>query len=413
MIRFLTAEADAERRTALTVLVAMRWILIAGALFYVNYRPGTDSFGFWVLNGLILVAVVLNGALQYLLADGRPIRNWFPIVVGGADAAAVTGAIAAVDGFANPAFLLYFPALLSFALVFPGKWSFVYTAAVMGAYTAAAAIPRDVWDPDSASDQKALVLRVLTLATAALMANLVVKVERTRRIEAVAAEAARSAEAFAAEQRAADAERRVEDERRRLSREVHDGVSQRVYMLTLGLETAAVAAERTGDPALAERIGALHRVSREALFETRNLLFDLGRVMAGRVELAELVRNQAQEFSAITSIATEVQVEGEPTPLPPATVGEVFRIVQESLANIMRHSGAAKASIALRYGPAGLSLMIRDDGHGFEPGNGREGHGLANMRERASALGGSATITSAPEAGTTVAVEIPLNGAAP
>lgn len=281
----------------------------------------------------------------------------------------------------------------------------------MGAYTAAAAIPRDVWDPDSASDQKALVLRVLTLATAALMANLVVRVERTRRIQAVAAETARAEQAFAAEQRALAAERKVEDERRRLSREVHDGVSQRVYMLTLGLETAAVAAERTGDEKLAERIGALHRVSREALFETRNLLFDLGQVMSGRAELAELVRNQAREFSSITGIGTTVEVDGTPVPLPPATVGEVFRIVQESLANIMRHSGAAQAAITLGYGDGVLRLMIRDDGHGFEPDASGHGHGLANMRERAEALGGFATITSAPEAGTAVTVEIPLNGA--
>lgn len=182
-------------------------------------------------------------------------------------------------------------------------------------------------------------------------------------------------------------------------------------MLTLGLETAAVAAERTGDEKLAERIGALHRVSREALFETRNLLFDLGQVMAGRAELAELVRNQAREFSSITGIATEVEVEGTPVAMVPAAVGEVFRIVQESLANIMRHSGAATATIGLSYGGGMLRLMIRDDGHGFEPGAGPAGHGLANMRERAEALGGSAMITSAPEAGTTVAVEIPLNGA--
>ncbi len=411
MFRFLLAHADTERRSALTVLVAMRWILIAGALFQVNYRPGSDPGEFWLLNGLVLIAVFLNGALQYLLGDERPIRLWFPIVVGFYDAAAVTGAIAAVDGFDNPTFLLYFPALLSFVLVFPGKWSFVYTTGVMAAYSLAAILPHETFDRDSATDQKAMVLRLLTLATASLTANLVVRLERTRRLQAVAAEGERTREAFAAEQRATAAELRVESERRRLSREVHDGVSQRVYMLTLGLETAAIAAERTGDAALSERIGALHRVSREALFETRNLLFDLGQVMAGKAELAELIRNQAGEFASITGIAGDVEVEGDVTPLPPSTVGEVFRIVQESLANIMRHSEAANASIRLSYSPESLALIIRDDGSGFDPGSGRAGNGLTNIRERAAALGGTATITSAPGAGTAVEVHIPLGGA--
>lgn len=413
MLRFLAAHADTERRSALTVLVAMRWMLIAGALFQVNYRPGSDPGAFWLLNGLALGAVALNGALQYLLADERPIRLWFPITVGCYDAVAVTGAIAAVDGFGNPSFLLYYPALLAFVLVFPGKWSFVYTAGVMVAYTVAAVGPHDTFDRESATDQKALVLRLLTLAIAALTANLVVRLERTRRLEAVAAEAERAAEAFAAEQRAAAAERRVEDERRRLSREVHDGISQRVYMLALGLETAGVAAERTGDSALTERIDALHRVSMEALFETRNLLFDLGQVMAGRAELAELVRNQAREFTAITGIAAKVNVEGEVPAIPPSTVGEVFRIVQESLANVMRHSGAERTSIDLRYLPGTLAVRIADDGKGFDAQALREGNGLTNMRERAAALGGGATITSAPGMGTTVEVTIPTQGAVP
>ena len=230
MWRFLLGTADPERRAALTVLVVMRWALIAGALFQVNYRPGSEPRGFVLLNSLILIGAGLNGILQWRLLRPRPIPLWFPVAVGFYDVVGVTFAISSVEGFDNPSFLLYYPALLSFVLVFPGKWSFAYTAAVMAAYTASSVIGHDSFDPSGAGDQKALVLRLLTLATVALMGNVVVRVERRRRLAAVAAGERAAEERLAAEQRALEAGREVEAERRRLSREIHDGVSQRVYM---------------------------------------------------------------------------------------------------------------------------------------------------------------------------------------
>ncbi len=407
MLRFLFGSADAGRRAALTVLVAMRWVLIGAALFQVNYRPGSEQAAFALLNGLILAAAALNGILQWRLARPRAIPLWLPVAVGFYDAVAVTGAIALVDGFDNPSYLLYYPALLSFVLVFPGKWSFVYTAAVMVAYTLSAVVRHDSFDPGSTSDQKALVLRLITLATAALTANLVVRVERVRRLEAVAAGERAAEERLAAESRAVEAERRIEDERQRLSREIHDGVSQRAYMLSLGLENARVAAERAGAAELAARLATLHQVSREALFETRNLLFDLGPVMAGEASLAGLARNLAGEFGAVSGIAIEVLAD-EDLPQPgPAEVGEIFRILQEALANVMKHSGATRAVVRLGAAGGALELRIEDNGRGFAAGAPPRGHGLANMRGRAERLGGECAITS-DGFGTVVSVRLPV-----
>jgi len=408
MLRFLLGKADAERRAALTVLVAMRWVLIAAALFQVNYRPGSEREEYALLNALIVFAAVLNGILQAALAGRREISLWFPVAVGFYDVVAVTGAIATVDGFDNPSFLLYYPALLSFVLVFPGKWSFVYTAAVMGAYILSAVVLGDRFDGSSASDQKALVLRLLTLATASLMANLVVRLERRRRELAVEAAEERTREALAAEQRALDAERRIEEERGRLSREIHDGVSQRVYMLGLGLENARVAAERQGQNEMAERLRTLHGVSRETLLETRNLLFDLGRVMSGEERLEELIRNQAREFSAVTGIPVTVQDDGGEGTLAPHAVAEVFRVVQEALANVMKHSEAGSVRVNLARGGGRMRLLIEDDGHGFVLAEGSNGHGLANMRERARLLDGELSIATQPGKGTRLELSIPV-----
>lgn len=408
MWRFLLGTADSERRAALTVLVVMRWALIAGALFQVNYRPGSEPQGFVVLNTLILLGASLNGILQWRLLRPRPIPLWAPVAVGFYDVIGVTFAIASVEGFDNPSFLLYYPALLSFVLVFPGKWSFVYTAAVMAAYTASAVIGHDSFDRSSASDQKALVLRLLTLATVALMGNVVVRVERTRRMAAVAAGERAAEERLAAEQRALEAEREAESERRRLSREIHDGVSQRVYMLSLGLENARVSAERAGADEVAGRLATLHQVSREALLETRNLLFDLGRVMAGETGLAELARNLATEFTGVTGIPVEVRADLPPDGLAPAEVGELFRILQEALANVMKHARATGVTIELGSEDDFLTVEITDNGQGFEPEAARMGHGLNNIRERAERLGGNAEILSRAGEGTSVRVRIPL-----
>jgi signal transduction histidine kinase len=243
------------------------------------------------------------------------------------------------------------------------------------------------------------------------MANLVVRVERQRRMEAVAAATEAAAQRLAAEQRALDAERQIVDERRRLSQEIHDGVSQRAYMLTLGLENARVAAERDGAADLAGRLATLQQVSKETLFETRNLLFDLGRVMSGESSIEALAGNLAAEFSAVTGIEVLVRAEASGAALAPAQVGDVFRILQESLANVMKHAQATRASVTVVPEGDSLRFAIEDNGRGFDPGDARAGHGLANIRDRAARLGGGASFESTPGGGTLVSIRIPIERA--
>jgi signal transduction histidine kinase len=406
---FLRQPVDEERRASLIILVSMRWVLIAAALFQVNYRHGTDAPQFAVLNVLAVVAIAFNLILHWRLSTRRQIRLYFPMLLGLVDVAAITSAIGTVNGFDNPSYILYYPALLSFVLVFPGKWSIVFTALVMGAYTATTSFD-DSFEAAAVGDQKALVLRLATMATAALTANLVVRVERTLRQNAVAAEAERAAEVLAMEQRAVKAEREASAERARLSQEVHDGLSQNAYMLALGLEAAAETMSRdSADPRAIERMQGLVRLARQTLLETRNLLFDLERVMSGETSLAALVRNQAREFSTVSGIPVEVTVTGDERSLPPATVGEVFRVVQEGLANVYRHAKASNASVTLNYAADRLELGVADDGAGIPASEGATGHGLRNMRDRAQRLGGTLAIESSPGSGTAITLSIPFS----
>jgi signal transduction histidine kinase len=405
----LFSPIDPERRAGLAILVAMRWLLIGAALFAMTYRPGTGAVAFPGILLLIAIDLWMNVLLQRRLTSGRTIFTVLPLVAAVYDAVAITVAVGLADGFANDSFVLYYPALLGFSLVFRGRWSVVYAAALLLAYTLISLFTHGNFHYGDTSDQKILVLRLATMAATVATANMVVRIERGRREQAVAAEAMRAREVLDLEQRARAAERAALDERRRLAQDVHDGISQSVYMLTLGLETAAAVQVREPDgPRNAERMDGLVRLAKQTLLDTRNLLFDLERVMAGQTSLAALVRNQAREFAAVTGIPVEVEVTGEERPLPPRTTGEVYRVVQEGLANVYKHAGAPAATLRLAYDPECMRLELADTGRGFDTSATLDrGYGLRGMRDRIERLRGDFAIASCPGQGTRLTVCIP------
>ncbi|MGI8925204.1 MAG: sensor histidine kinase [Tepidiformaceae bacterium] len=401
---------DRERREGIKVLVVMRWMLIGAALFVIDYRPGTPNEVLLPLNGLVIVAAILNSVLQVRLVRRASIPTGLPLIAGAYDAIAITGAMWARDGFDNQSYLLYYPALLAFAITFPGWRSLVYCGATTAAYTGIVVLAHPAqFDGSWATDQKALALRLTTMVATVVAANMVVRIEVGRRRRAVEAEADRQQEVMQLQQEAAERERAGEEERRRLSREIHDGVSQGVYMLALGLETLADArAHGQQNGADGERLEGLLTLARHTLLDTRGLLFDLSGVMAGETSLAALVENQASEFRAVTGVKTEVMVEGTERPLSPATVGEVYRVLQESLANVYKHAHAGLATIRLTYGEDAVVLAVADDGGGFDDtAASARGNGLRNMGERAAKVGGSLSVAAAAGRGTSVTVRIP------
>jgi signal transduction histidine kinase len=405
MRAFITAPLDNERRASLWILVAARWVLLVAAIFLVNYDPDTSSSGQLALNALLAAAGVLNAFLHGSLLAGRRIPLWLPVLASVVDAAAITLAVALAGGIDQPVYVLYFPALLAFTLVFPRSWGLLYSAAVICAYVAVV-VADENFDSGESGDLEALVLRVLALGATVLAANMAMRVERIRRAAAVSVEAMRGAEARLFERRALEAERAAREERLALARDVHDGLSQELYMLTLGLDTAGEAARRDDAEQLAGRLDALGRLSRQALLETRNLMFDLEGVMQGTRSVSALVRAQTDEFQAITGVEATVEVQGEERELPAALVSDLYRLLQESLANVYRHANATSVVVRLRF-DQGFALDVEDDGCGFEAATVREGgRGLRNMRERAARAGGELAVCSVPGHGTNVAFRL-------
>jgi signal transduction histidine kinase len=134
------------------------------------------------------------------------------------------------------------------------------------------------------------------------------------------------------------------------------------------------------------------------------MLDDLGLVAA--------VEAFARQFSHRTGIPVDVRMTRRPERLPPEVELVVYRVVQEALSNVARHSGASRAEVSLAADAATLAVTVADDGRGFDPpaalDSRQQSLGLFGMRERAALVGGRLTIESAPGRGTRVQLEIPV-----
>jgi signal transduction histidine kinase len=198
----------------------------------------------------------------------------------------------------------------------------------------------------------------------------------------------------------------AQGERSRIAREIHDGVAQSIYMLTLNLDKAAEVA--SGDEKLGERLARLVGLAKETLLEVRHYIFDLKPLLSGDAGLAATIRGQVREFTTVSGLPTKLEVKGEERKVPLAVGSSLYRVAQEALANVYRHAEASAIDISLAFYDDSVSLEVRDDGHGFSVDEGlASGRGLRNIRQRADELGGDVKITSAPGQGASVRVTLP------
>lgn len=201
----------------------------------------------------------------------------------------------------------------------------------------------------------------------------------------------------------------VLDERNRLARELHDAMTQSLFSLRLTIETAASRVE--ADPSRAREELARAASLVDALFgELRSLIFELRPPALEPDGLAATVRKHLEVVGRAHGLAVEVTASGDQGRLPGQVERELFRIFQEAVTNAVRHAGGSSLRVALDFGKDRVSLVVSDDGKGFDP-TARAVRsrrlGLTSMRERAQSLGGTLTVDSVPGRGTTVRVEVP------
>ncbi|MDT9687462.1 sensor histidine kinase [Streptomyces sp. P9(2023)] len=212
-------------------------------------------------------------------------------------------------------------------------------------------------------------------------------------------------------ERAAAERRRADEERLRIARELHDVLAHSISVINV--QAGVGLALLDTDPEQARTaLTTIKAASKEALGEVRQVLQTLRapgeapRTPApGLDRLPELV-----EQAAAAGLTVRTSTEGEPVPLPPGTDLAAFRIVQEALTNVVRHSGSRTARVVIGYPPGRgrVELRVDDDGPATGDDAGGSGNGLAGMRERATALGGTIEARTRPDGGFRVRAVLPL-----
>jgi two-component system, NarL family, sensor histidine kinase LiaS len=201
----------------------------------------------------------------------------------------------------------------------------------------------------------------------------------------------------------------VIEERQRLARDLHDAVSQQLFALTMLSEAASTIMKAGGSPESAQ-IYDMAELAAKVQQEMRALLLHLRPVQLSEETFAQGLQTLTAELQEKSGLAFELNLEAMP-PLARGVENHLFRIVQEALANILRHAQASRVSIHLFYKAGELFLHISDNGRGFDPRQEKKAsYGLKTMRERCEEIGGQLSVTSREATGTRIDIRVPLQG---
>jgi signal transduction histidine kinase len=227
----------------------------------------------------------------------------------------------------------------------------------------------------------------------------------------VEALAARAATAVDLSQRVSrDAVGRVvaaqELERKRLARELHDETGQALTSILLGLKPLE---QRAADDDGRATVAALRELVVSTLQGVRRLAVELRPSALDDFGLVPAVERLAETFREQTGIRVDFETNLREQRLPSEVETALYRIIQEALTNVVKHSGAGRVSILLTQRDRSAAVVVEDDGSGFDPSaTSDDGLGLVGMRERVGLVGGRLRVESASGAGVTLVAEVPL-----
>ncbi|MFW6022731.1 MAG: sensor histidine kinase [Halanaerobiaceae bacterium] len=199
-----------------------------------------------------------------------------------------------------------------------------------------------------------------------------------------------------------------EEERRRLSREIHDGPAQSIANLVFRIELAQKLVDKDIDKAKKE-LDELKRLIRESMQDIRKIIYDLRPMSLDDLGLVPTLKKFINNYIKQTNIIIEFEVAGSQQRLSKTYEVTIFRLIQEALNNIFKHAEATSGKVRLEFAEKTINIFVSDDGKGFNISQvNRNKYGLMGMRERCNLLGGDIDITSKPGKGTKVKIILPL-----
>jgi signal transduction histidine kinase len=199
----------------------------------------------------------------------------------------------------------------------------------------------------------------------------------------------------------------AEDERRRISRELHDEAGQSMLFLCLHLEML----EKKAPPELQPKLASARAVAQAIIVEIRRIIADLSPSVLEQLGLPAAIRQLTSAFRKLHPVKVTVRLAPWSGRLPHQVETTIYRVVQECYQNIAKHSQASHVNLSLRATDRLLELNVQDDGIGFEVESGvsqPRSFGLKGMRERLGLLGGRLEIRSNPGHGTAISVRLPI-----
>jgi len=199
-----------------------------------------------------------------------------------------------------------------------------------------------------------------------------------------------------------------EEERKQISRELHDSVGQ--LLTANGLQLRALKSNRLLPEEMRNDLEESCRLNAEALRQVRDLAMGLRPALLDDVSMVAALEWQARQFSRQTGISALVEASGDSSDLPEANRVCIYRCVQEALTNCAKHARAKHVRILLSVSNTAADVVIEDDGIGLDEGTCSKGLGLIGMRERVAGARGTFAIATRNQGGTALTVRIPVTG---
>jgi signal transduction histidine kinase len=207
-----------------------------------------------------------------------------------------------------------------------------------------------------------------------------------------------------------------EEERKSLSRDLHDQIGQVLTALRIGIGNleGTLREKDSGDSDGKEKVQVqvdqAKRLAEQALRSVRDIAMGLRPAMLDDLGLGAALEWQARQFSRLSGVPVSVTVEGELEKCSDAQRTCIYRVVQEALNNVAKHARASEVMLLVKLGEAGIRIEVSDNGKGFEAGSRKNpGLGLVGIKERVRQLGGDADVESKPSSGTALRVWLPLH----
>ncbi|MBN2077031.1 MAG: sensor histidine kinase [Dehalococcoidales bacterium] len=202
-------------------------------------------------------------------------------------------------------------------------------------------------------------------------------------------------------------ERSIAQERSRISRELHDGIAQRLSSLILKMDVFSEELPDIETGKAVDTVKELKHELQESYSETRDVINLLRTKMPETPSILPTLAQYTQEFARNMGINCQLYLSDGHYELHPLASSEILYIIQEALNNVKKHSDANKIEVGFETTAEEVKIRIKDDGQGFSPGSIQGHHGLDVMRERSEGIGGTFNISSSPGQGTVIEITIP------